>query len=189
MAVTVTATQVDDASGWANTPPAGHAGWNNSAGDTDWVPDVYYNRRFRLECSGDAGEDTRVVNWEIFDGTTVPFVADASAVTVQAVGGTYTGATAPALINDRTTRTIWARNATAEDGGGPYYEDTGSPWISVLRANGQRVIVELPAYQSWGTAGSETDTFEIVAYLPGSFGVPSAQTSVTVSNPDVAVLA
>lgn len=192
MAVTVTATQVDDASGWANTPPAGHAGWNNTAGDTDWVPDVNYNRRFLLECSGDAGEVGSVVNWEIYDGTVVPFVDDASTLTVSInPGGDYDGGNEPALVNDRTTRTLWARNATPANDvptPGDYYDDTGRPWISTLRANGPRVVVELPAYQDWGDAATETDTFEVVAYLPGSFGVPAGQTSVSVTNPDVAVL-
>lgn len=188
MAVTVTAALVDDGSGWDNTPPAGHAGWNNTAGDEDWVPDVNYNRRVLLTCEGDAGEVGSIVNWEIFDGTLVPFVDDASAVTVQAAAGDYTAATAPSMVNDRTTGTIWARNATAEDGGAPYYDDTGSAWVSTLRANGPRVVVELPIYAGWDTADTEQETYEIVAYLPGSFGTPAGQTSITVSNPDIALV-
>lgn len=193
MAVSVTATQVDDASGWDNTPPAGHAGWNNTAGDTDWVPDVYYNRRFLLECVGDAGEVGSIVNWEIFDGTVAPFVDDASTLTVTSnPGGDYDDSNAPTFVNDRTTGTLWVRNSTPSNDTptpGDYYDDTGTKWISTLRANGPRVVVELPAYQKWGEAASESDTFEIVAYLPGSFGTPVGQTSVTVTNPDVAVLA
>jgi hypothetical protein len=185
MAVTVTATQVDDASGWDNTPPAGHAGWNNTAGDSDWVPDVNYNRRFLLKCEGDAGEVQHTVNWEIFDGTDIPFVADASTYNAGGVEGDLT-----AFVNNRATRTIWARNATEwGDGLQQYYEETGAAWISTLRANGPEVVVELPAYQQWGATAAETDTFEIEAYLPSSFGVPAGSVSVDVTNPDVAVLA
>lgn len=185
MAVTVTATQVDDGSGWDNTPPAGHAGWNNPAGDTDWVPDVNYNRRFLLEATGP--EVGGIVNWEIYDGTAIPFVDDASAIVSDGADGGNTAGTA--FVNDRTTRTVWAVVGADPGLGNPWYEDTGAAWISTLRANGPRVVVELPAYQKWGVADTEQDTFEIVAYLPGSFGVPAGQTSVTVSNPDVAVLA
>jgi hypothetical protein len=174
MAVTVTATQVDDGSGWSNTPPAGHAGWNNTAGDGDWIPDVAYNRRFLLECKGDAGEVGGIVNWEIYDGTSIPFVDDASALLDNANG---------AMVNDRASGTIWAWNGTDA------YEDTGTGWVSTLRANGPRVVVELPAYLKWGTADSETVDYEIAAYLPGGGKTPAGTVSVTVSNPDVAVLA
>ena len=173
MAVTVTAALVDDASGWVNTPPTGHAGWNNTAGDTDWVPDVGYYRRVLLTCEGDAGEVGSIVNWEIYDGTAVPFVNDASALLDNANG---------AMVNDRATGTMWAWTGAA-------YEDTGSAWVSTLRANGPRVVVELPTYLKWGTTDAESSTYEIVAYLPGSFGAPAGSTSITVSNPDVAVLA
>ena len=74
MALSVTAALVDDGTGWNNTPPAGHAGWNNTAGDDVWVPDRWYNRRVLIELKGDAGEKPNIVNWEIYDGTTVPFV-------------------------------------------------------------------------------------------------------------------
>lgn len=193
MAVTVTAALVDDASGWDNTPPAGHAGWNNTAGDTDWVPDVSYYRRVLLTCTGDAGEVGSIVNWEIFDGTVAPFVDDASTLTVTInPGGDYDDSNAPTFVNDRTTGTLWVRNDTPSSDTptpGNYYDDTGKKWISALRANGPRVIVELPTYLKWDTADAESSTYEIVAYLPGSFGAPAAQTSITVSNPDVAVLA
>lgn len=186
MAISVTAALVDAPDGnWNPDPAAGHQGWDNSGGDKAWVPDVTYYRRVILEASGDAGEVIDIVNWELFDGNDVPFVADASAVTVQATGGDYTNATAPALFNDRTTRTIWARNATAEDGGAPYYEDTGNSWAtSILRANGPRVIVEVPVYYKWDTTNTETTTIEVEAYLPGSGGVPTATANVALANPD-----
>lgn len=186
MALSVTAALVDDASGWDNTPPAGHAGWNNTAGDDVWVPDRTYYRRVLLELTGDAGEKPNIVNWEIY-GNDFEFVADASAVTVQAAGGDYTGATAPAYLNDLTTRTIWVRNATAADGGAPYYDDTGSPWVSSLRANGNRVVVEFPFYSDFAAANTETADFLVEAFLPGSFGSASASAIVALANPDEAV--
>lgn len=174
MTVTVTATQVDNAAGWV------------AAGDRDWVPDVSYYRRFHLSCSGSAGEVGSIVLWEIYDATAVPFVANASTVTVQATGGTYTGANAPAYLNNRATNTVWVRNgAKAQDAGQPYYVETGQPWVSALRANGPEVNVELPILLGWGAAGSKTTNFEIAAYLPGGGRTPAGTVSKTVTNPDV----
>lgn len=188
MAVTVTAALVDNASGWNNTPPAGHAGWNNTAGDKTWVPDANYNRRVLLTCVGSAGEVQHTVNWEVYDTTAVPFAANASTVTVQASGGTYTGATAPVFLNDRTTKRVWVRNATAQGAGAPYYADTGSPWMSILRANGPRVVVELPVYFKWAGANAQTRNFEVAAFLPGSFGTSAGVATITIANPNGALL-
>lgn len=176
MAVTVTATQVDDAAGWV------------TAGDRDWVPDVNYYRRFHLSCVGSAGEVGTIVNWEIYDSVAVPFQANAATVTVQEEDGTYTDATAPAYLNNRATNTVWVRNATAADAGVPYYSETGQPWVSSLRANGPEVNVELPVSLSWGDTDTKTATFEIAAYLPGGGRVPAGTVSKTVTNPDVANL-
>lgn len=176
MAVTVTATQVDNGSGWV------------ASGDKDWVPDVGYYRRFHLSCSGSAGEVGTIVNWEIYDSTAVPFVANAATVTVQATGGTYTAATAPAYLNNRNTNTVWVRNAKAADAGAPYYAETGSPWVSVLRANGPEVNIEMPVILGWGTTNAKTTTFEVAAYLPGGGRTPAGSAAVTVRNPDVAHL-
>lgn len=184
MALSVNASLVDDGSLWTK-PSAGHAGWDNSAGDIDWVPDQSYYKRVLLELTGDAGEKVNIVNWEVY-GNDFEFVADASAVTVQAAGGDYTGATAPAFLNDQTTRTIWARNGKAQDAGAPYYDNTGTPWLSALRANGARVVVELPVYMDWDTAASDTSEFLIEAFVPGSFGSASASAIVAVANPDIA---
>ena len=184
MALSMNAALVDNASTWTK-PSAGHSGHDNTAGDLAWVPDQTYYRRVLLTVSGDAGEVVSIVNWEIY-GNDLPFVADASALTVQATGGDYTAATAPALVNDRVTRNIWARNATAEDGGAPYYADTGTPWVSVLRANGPPVVVELPAYYPWDTAGSDSTQFLVQAFLPRSFGNSALSAIVAVGNPDVA---
>ena len=174
MTVTVTATQVDNAAGWT------------VAGDKDWVPDVGYYRRFHLSCTGSAGEVGQIVLWEIYDSTAVPFVANAATVTVQATGGTYTGALAPAYLNNRNTNTVWVRNgAKAQDAGQPYYLETGQPWVSALRANGPEVNVELPVYLSWGTTNAKTTTFEVAAYLPGGGRVPAGTVATTVRNPDV----
>ena len=173
MTVTVTATQVDNASAWV------------TAGDRDWVPDINYYRRFRLSCTGSAGEVGQIVLWEIYDTTAVPFQANAATVTVQATGGTYTGATAPAYLNNRNTNTVWVRNAKAQDGGAPYYTETGNPWVSALRANGPEVIVELPVFLGWGAAGAKTNNFEIAAFLPGAGRTPTATVVKTVTNPDV----
>jgi len=173
MTVTVTANLVDTAAAWV------------TAGDRDWVPDTSYYRRFHLSCTGSAGEVGTIVNWEIYDSTAVPFQANASTVTVQATGGTYTAATAPAYLNNRATNTVWVRTAKAADAGAPYYAETGSPWVSALRANGPEVNVELPASLPWGAAGSKTTNFEIAAYLPGSGRVPAGTVSKTVTNPDV----
>ena len=79
---------------------------------------------------------------------------------------------------------MWARNGTAEDGGAPYYEETGSPLVSSYRANGNRTQVELPVTFPWGPPGTDTQVFEISAYLPGGGRIPAASASVTVSNPD-----
>jgi hypothetical protein len=173
MTVTVTATQVDTAAGWV------------ASGDRDWVPDVSYYRRFHLSCTGSAGEVGTIVLWEIYDSTAVPFVANAATVTVQATGGTYTTATAPAYLNNRNTNTIWVRTAKAADAGLPYYAETGQPWVSALRANGPEVNVELPVTLAWGAAGAKTTTFEIAAYLPGGGRTPASTVSKTVTNPDV----
>ena len=176
MAVTVTATQVQDGTAWT------------AYGDKDWVPDVNYYRRVQLSGVGSAGEVGSIVTWEVYDSVAVPFVANAATVTVQATGGTYTGATAPAYLNNRNTNTVWVRNAKAQDGGVPYSTETGQKWVSALRANGPEVNVELPVTYGWGTASAKTTTFEVAAYLPGNGGVPAGTTSVTVKNPDVAHL-
>jgi hypothetical protein len=176
MAVTVTATQIDDASGWT------------AQGDRDWVPDVSYYRRFALKCSGSAGEVGSVVNWEIFDSSTIPFVENAATVTVQATNGTYTDADDPAFLNNRATNTIWVRNEKAADDGAPYYSETGTPWVSALRANGPQVVVEIPTTMAWGVTDAEEQTFEIAAYLPGGGRVPAGTASITVRNPDIAHL-
>lgn len=176
MTVTVTATQVDNASGWI------------TVGDKDWVPDVNYYRRFHLSCTGSAGEVGTIVNWEIYDSVAVPFVANAATVTVQATGGTYTGATAPAYLNNRNTNTVWVRNAKAQDGGVPYYAETGQAWVSTLRANGPEVNIEMPITYGWGAANAKTTTFEVAAYLPGGGRAPAGTATVTVKNPDVANL-
>jgi len=173
MTVTVTATQVDNAAGWT------------AQGDRDWVPDINYYRRYRLSCTGSAGEVGSVVLWEIYDSTAVPFAADAATVTVQATGGTYTGATAPAYLNNRNTNTVWVRNAKAQDGGAPYYTETSQPWVSALRANGPEVIVQFPVTMGWGAANAKTTTFEAAAFLPGSGRVPAGTVATTVRNPDV----
>lgn len=176
MAVTVSATQADNAAGWT------------AVGDPHWVPDVGYYRRFILSCTGSAGEVGTVVNWEIYDSKAVPFAANAATVTVQATGGTYTGATAPAYLNNRNTNTIWVRNAKAQDGGAPYYAETGQPWVSALRANGPLVTVEMPVSFKWGSGVVDTATFEAAAYLPGGGRVPVGTASITVNNPKTADL-
>lgn len=177
MAVTVTATLVDDASTWT------------AKGDPHWVPDITYYRRFLLECSGpEVIAAGHIVNWEIFDATAVPFVTNAATVTVQATGGTYTAATAPAFLNNRNTNTVWVRNAKAADAGAPYYDETGKPWVSSYRANGNRTQIELPVTLAWAAAGTKTQNFEVVAYLPGGGRVPAGTVTKTVSNPDVANL-
>lgn len=176
MTVTVSATQVDNASGWV------------ASGDKDWVPDVDYYRNFHLSCTGSAGEVGSVVLWEIYDSTAVPFQANAATVTVQATGGTYTAATAPAYLNNRATNTVWVRNAKAADAGAPYYAETGQPWVSALRANGPEVNVDMPVTFAWGTTNAKTTTFEVAAYLPLGGRTPAGTVSVTVRNPDVANL-
>lgn len=176
MTVTVTATQIQDGTAWV------------TSGDKDWVPDVGYYRRFRLSCTGSAGEVGSIVLWEVYDSVAVPFAANAATVTVQATGGTYTAATAPAYLNNRATNTVWVRNAKAADAGAPYYAETGQPWVSALRANGPEVSIELPVTFAWGAASSKTTTFEIAAYLPLGGRTPAGTTSVTVKNPDVAHL-
>ena len=183
MAVTVAATQVDDASEWKDFPP-------ELKGDPDWIPDVYYNRRFLLECSGP--EVGSVVNWEIYDAGTIPVVDNAATWNK---GGAATEGTVVPLVYNRLTRTVWARNATAWGDGtaAPYYDETGAPWMApLLRANGPRAVIELPAYLKWGDSddpGSiETVTFEIEAFLPGAGKVPSGFVSVDVTSPDVQVL-
>lgn len=200
MALTVYATLVDDATGsWNPDPPADHEGWNNTSGDKAWVPDETYYRRVLLELKDSLGGDpekfqyANIVNWEIYGGTDgMEFVANASTVTVTAtVGGDYTEATAPAFLNDQTTRTVWVRNSTPGNDTptpGAYYDNTGTPWVSSLRANGGRVVVNLPVYFKWDTAGTQTTEFLIEAFLPGSFGTPTDSTTLAISNPDIALL-
>lgn len=173
MTVTVTATQVDNAAGWV------------TAGDRDWVPDVNYYRRFHLSCTGSAGEVGTIVLWEIYDSVAVPFATNAATVTVQATGGTYTGANSPAYLNNRNTNTVWVRNAKLQDAGVPYYTETGQPWVSALRANGPEVNVELPVSMGWGATNAKTTTFEVAAYLPGGGRTPAGTVTATVRNPDV----
>ena len=185
MAVTVTAALVDDTGGtgagpnaaWANTPPAGHAGWNNTAGDDVWVPDRFDYRRVLLECTGDPGEVGSIVNWEIYSNE-LNFVADAS---------TESTVDAP-FVNNIATRTIWTRNGTTWGGGAPYYEESGTPWVSSLRANGNRVVVEVPVYAAYSASPDTVDVY-VEAYLPGSFGTPSASAILDVTGPTTAVFA
>lgn len=188
MALTATASLVVTPDGNWNPDPTGASGWDNSSGDKTWVPDEYYYRRVLLELTGGPGEVPNIVRWEIYDGTTIPFVDDASAVTVQASLGDYTAATAPAYVNDRTTRTIWVRNATAADGGAPYYDNTGNAWVGILRANGPRNVIEFPAYLRWDVGvGPDSMTFEVEAFT-GPGGLPSATTSITISKPDITLI-
>ena len=197
MALTATAALVvTPDSGWNPDPPEGHEGWDNTSGDKSWVPDDQYYRRVLLTLTADSpGElGNGIVNWEIYDGTAIPFVDDASTVEVTdtAGGSDYTQATAPAFLNDRTTRTIWARNATPGNDApiaGAYYDDTGTPLVSSLRANGPRTVIEFPAYLKWDPeVGPDSMDFEVAAFLPGSFGKPSATTSITISRPDSALI-
>lgn len=185
MAVTVTAALVDDASGWSNTPPAGHAGWNNTAGDTDWVPDVAYYKKVLLTCEGDAGEVKSVVNWEIFDARVylIDTAANLEAKDDAAAGGQVLG-----LASD--TMDLYAWNGS-DDWVlvGPSQGDATGGAVSTLRANGPRVVVDLPFYAKWDVADQEEADFVAFAFLPGSFGVPAGSDTVSVSNPDVAVLA
>lgn len=177
MAVTVSATQADNAAGWT------------AVGDPHWVPDVGYYRRFVLSCSGpEVAAAGHIVNWEIYDSKAIPFVANAATVTVQATGGAYTDADAPAFLNNKNTQTIWVRNAKAPDAGAPYYTETGTPWVSSLRANGPRVTVELPVSFKWAEEVVDTATFEVAAYLPGGGKVPAGYDTITVNNPKVADL-
>lgn len=175
MAVTVTAVLVDDASTWAteeNKKVPGHAGWNNSAGDRDWIPDTTYYRRVRLEATGP--EVGGIVNWEVFDTTEIPFVDDVAAYVP-------TPGSEPIFVNDEKTRKVWAWNGTE-------YVNTGSGWVSVLRANGPRAIVELPAYFKWAATEVESASYDIRAYLPGSFGKESGKATLTIKNPLISVL-
>ena len=179
MALTLSAALVDDGTGWDNTPPAGHAGWNNPAGDDVWVPDRWYNRRVLLELTTDTpGELANgIVNWEIY-GNDLDFVTDAA---------TENTVDAP-MVNNLATRTIWTRNATPWGAGdaAPYYEESGTPWVSTLRATQTRVVIEFPFYAAWAAEDTESSEFLVEAYLPGAFGTPSAQAQIVLSNPDEA---
>jgi hypothetical protein len=174
MAVTATAALVKTFSGDPPRPP-GHAGWNNPSGDIDWIPDIDFYRRVRLACSGNAGEDTRTVNWECYDGT-VPFKTNAE------LASTTAGTTASpfgALVNNSDTWTIWATTGVATAGQAKYYDTKQMP-VSTLRANGQTVQVLLgPAKK----IGADAVTWNIAAFLPGSGRTPSAKTTVTVTPP------
>ena len=179
MALTATAVLADDPGApgtWNPAPPTGHHGWNNTSGDLAWVPDEYYYRRVLLTLTGNAGETPNVVNWEIYGGSDIPFVADAATEATVDVP----------MVNNLATRTIWVRNATDWATAAPYYDETGTPWVSTLRANGNRVVIEFPAYLKWDLGvGLDSAEFYIEAFVPGAFGVPSATTSITIDKPNI----
>lgn len=186
MAVTVTAALVDDGSGWDNTPPAGHAGWNNTAGDTDWVPDVSYYKKVLLTCVGDAGEVGSVVNWEIFN-TEVYWVATAATIEADTDKAVGTVTQNFAIASD--TMNLYAWNGTNDwTLVGSTQGDATGGLAGSYRANGPRVVVDLPVYFGWNTAASESAEFFAAAFLPGSFGVPAGSDTVTIQNPDIAIV-
>ncbi len=188
MALTATAALVVTPDGnWNPDPVANHAGWDNTSGDKTWVPDEQYSKRVLLTLTGDAGEYINIVNWEIYDGTAIPFVDDASVVAD--LGNTLDPATGYALVNNRATRTIWSRISADPGEGNPYFEETGSKWVSMLRANGSRTVLEFPSYMKYDVGvGPDSETYEVEAFLPGSGGVPSATTSITLTKPDISLL-
>lgn len=186
MALTADASLVVTPDGsWNPDPPDGHAGWNNPSGDKTWVPDDKYARRVLLTLTGDAGEHINIVNWEIYDGTTIPFVDDASVAADASPSPTNDPAPGATFVNNRTTRTIWTRISDDPGIGNPFFEESGTAWVSTLRANGPRTVIEFPFYGKWGAADTETATYEVEAFLPGAFGTPSATTTITLTNPDI----
>lgn len=188
MALTASAAIVVTPDGnWNPDPPAGHAGWNNTSGDKAWVPDENYAGRILLQLTGNAGEYINIVNWEIYDGTDIPFVDDAGVLALDPPNNDP--ASGFDLVNDRTTRTIWSRIATTPALDEPFFENTGTPWVPMLRATGPRTVIDIESWMKWDVGvGLASRTFEVEAFLPGSFGVPSATTAITVSKPDISLI-
>ena len=192
MALSIQVSLVDDAEGSGSGPnpawtkpditPGAHAGWDNQAGDDVWVPDQSYYKRVLLELVGDAGEKPNIVNWELYD-TEVYWVAPAATIEA-AVDNTAADGKVFAIADD--TFEFYVFN-----GANDWVLQPGIKPPSSLRANGNRVVVELPVYYKWGAAnGGDVDgSFLVEAFAPGSFGVPTDAVVMTqVWNPDEGLL-